>query len=211
MRSVVAIALPQLACELGRQGREIAGPLAAIVVPDAELHLPLADRPLDAVDDHARRYGVRPGQRASEAHGLVENLTVVTVGHGAIDAALGRVAEVALAFAPTAAIELERSSTDAPRSPWGETPFDTVWLDVTGAAHLAGGEETLLADLAERVAALGHRTKIALGPGPRVAQALARWSRLGAGAQGRPTIIHSPDEAKRALAGLPSGSDESMR
>src|SRR6185437_1402347 len=110
---------------------------------------------LDAVSDEARRYGVRPGQRVTEAAALHAALSVHRVSYGEIDAALGQVAEVALAFGPIAALRLREAPADGvdrtPRTPWGDAPFDTVWLDVTGAAHLTGGEEPLLAELEERI------------------------------------------------------------
>src|SRR6185369_6661229 len=127
---------------------------------------------LDAVEDEARRYGVRPGQRVAEASVLLAGLAVHRVKHGELDAALGRVAEVALAFGPIAALQLRAADPASPRSPWGDAPFDTVWLDVTGAAHLVGGEEALLDELEERVGALGHRVRLAIASGPRLAQAL---------------------------------------
>jgi protein ImuB len=74
-------------------------------------------------------------------------------------ARLGEIAEVALGFGPTVAIE-------AP---------DTVWVDITGAAHLAGGEQALAVELAARVRALGHVAHVAVSSGPRLAQAFARW------------------------------------
>ncbi|MEM9875786.1 MAG: hypothetical protein AAF928_12885, partial [Myxococcota bacterium] len=53
-----------------------------------------------AVDARAARYGVRPGQRAADAAALVGGLHIVHLGRGAIEAALGRIAEHALALAP---------------------------------------------------------------------------------------------------------------
>ena len=181
MKRIVAIVLPQLACEIARRKRIDAGvtpsgPLGVILEPDAAGVAALETAVLDAVEDEARRYGVRPGQRVTEAAALLASLSVQRVTHGEIDAALGRVAEVALGFGPTAALQLREARPDAPRTPWGDAPFDTVWLDATGAAHLVGGEEDLLAELEERVGALGHRARLAIAGGPRLAQALARFA-----------------------------------
>jgi protein ImuB len=181
MRRVVAIALPQLACEIARAKRgSHKGPLGVILEPDGKSALELDTAAvLDAVSDEARRYGVRTGQKVTEAAALVANLAVSRITYGEIDAALGRVAEIALAFGPTAALRLVRTVEtpgESPRTPWGDAPFDTVWLDVTGSAHLVGGEEALLAELEERIGALGHRVRLAIAGGPRLAQALARWA-----------------------------------
>jgi protein ImuB len=214
MKRVVAIVLPQLACEIARRkrleaGARIDGPIGVILEPDAGGARALESAALDAIEDEARRYGVRPGQRVTEATALYAGLSVQRVTYGEIDAALGRVAEVALAFGPIAALQLREAPPGAPRTPWGDAPFDTVWLDVTGSAHLAGGEEALLAELEERVGALGHRTRLSIAGGPRVAQALARWApgllgTPGSRAEGRYAITDDKAEGDaRALAPLP--------
>src|SRR5262249_27125631 len=99
-------------------------------------------------------------------------------------------------FGPTAALRLVETPSDTPRTPWGDAPFDTVWLDVTGSAHLAGGEEALLAELEERIGALGHRVRLAIASGPRLAQALARWVP-------RSPFATSAEGDARAMATLP--------
>src|SRR6185437_7373560 len=162
--------------------------------------------------------------RVTEAAALHTGLSVHRVSYGEIDAALGQVAEVALAFGPTASLRLRDAPADergvwggssplsvdrAPRTPWGDAPFDTVWLDITGAAHLTGGEEPLLAELEERIGALGHRVRLAIAGGPRIAQALARWApglsgAPGARVAGRYAIAADTAEGDaRALAPLP--------
>ncbi len=230
MRRIAAIVLPQLACEIVRQrpsfsrtpsepsaepgntpvsARPVAsrGPLAVILDPGNGTEPVLETAVLDVVSDEARRLGVRPGQKVAEAAALAANLSVHRVTYNEIDAALGRVAEVALSFAPTAAVRLKEGDAAVQRTPWGEAPFDTVWLDVTGSAHLAGGEDALLDEIAERVAALGHRARLAIANGPRIAQALARWAPSlqgtpGARASGRHPIA-APGEGARAMAALP--------
>src|SRR5262249_32758911 len=76
-------------------------------------------------------------------------------------------------------------------------------------AHLAGGEEALLAELEERIGALGHRARLAIAGGPRIAQSLARWApglygTPGARAAGRYAITKDMAEGDaRALAPRP--------
>ncbi|WP_156041409.1 DinB/UmuC family translesion DNA polymerase [Chondromyces apiculatus] len=189
-RRIAAIVLPQLACELVRQRVTAStadrgkAPLAVIL--EESVHavgsspaqgregLP-ATAVIHVVDEEARRYGVRPGQRVTEASALVAHLAIHRVTFAEIDAALGRVAELALALGPTAAIQLGARIEPGDRSAWGRGPYDTVWLDITGAAHLVGGEEALCDELAERLSVLGHRARIGISDGPRIAQALARW------------------------------------
>ncbi|MGK3996051.1 DinB/UmuC family translesion DNA polymerase [Sorangium sp. So ce1024] len=235
VRRIVAIVLPQLACELVKQRGPVSpsgkAPLAVIVGGDEERRAALAARPereppapvavIDVVDDEARRYGVRPGQKVVEAAALVAHLAIHRVTFAEIDAALGRVAEVALGLGATAAIQLgeqgasrsgasragragERAASAA-RSPWGDGPYDTVWLDITGASHLVGGEEALLDELGERVAALGHRARLAIADGPRLAQALARFGAqaLDGGGRGAEALIAPPGKGAQAIGPLP--------
>src|SRR5689334_15145898 len=234
-RRIAAIVLPKLACEIAKSRGEVKGPLAILFEAgsrDAEdrrgqVALPGFDvgsarRPavkesaiIGAVCDEARRYGVRPGQRVAEATALVARLTVLTVTFAEIDQALGRVAEVAMAFGATSAIQLKASRGVQPgpatlprapvgsqaseeRGPTGDGPFDTVWLDVTGAAHLCGGEDALLDALGERVSALGHTVHLAIADGPRIAQALARW-----GVSEKGHLIAGEARGADALAPLP--------
>jgi protein ImuB len=203
MRRIVAIVLPELACEIALRrraevGKPVTGPLAVLLVPDGGGPTVLDTATLDLVGEEALRHGVRPGQRVSEALPFCSSLAVERVTHAILDGALGSVAEIALGFAPTAAIRLSTSSTQAglPRTPWGDAPFDTVWLDATGSAHLVGGEAALLAALDGRIAALGHRAQLAIAEGPRLAQALARWS---------PGVVIAaePAAAEPAIACLP--------
>jgi len=175
----VAVVLPDLLCELAGASL-VAGsaPRAAIAgakhgsesaevsrARSAPLGVLLAHAKtqnsgvLAAVNDAAKRCGVRVGQTVAEANAFLSHLVVREVTHEQIQKRLGEIAEVALGFGPTVAIE-------AP---------DTVWVDVTGAAHLSGGENALLFELAARVRALGHLAKVAVSNGPRLAQSFARW------------------------------------
>ncbi|MEM6790049.1 MAG: hypothetical protein AAF715_21190 [Myxococcota bacterium] len=159
---------------------------------------------LHAVDARAARYGVRPGQRAADAAALVGGLHIVHLGRGAIEAALGRIAEHALALAPTVSVEgarrrerregpatgrRRRTRDEARRrdevasgrypSGLGAGPYDTVWIDATGCTQRMGGEDVFVAELHALLAPLEHRLRIALADGPWIAQAIARWHVLG--------------------------------
>ena len=60
--------------------------------------------------------------------------------------------------------------------PWvAADPPDGLVLDVTGAAHLFGGEEALLLDMEGRLRALGLAARVALAPSRGAAWALARF------------------------------------
>ena len=216
MKRILAIVASRLACELARQKREgkkaVAGkrpkpaPLAVILEREGGGAAVVETATIDVIDDEARRLGVRAGQKVVEASALASHLEIHRISYAEIDAALGRIAEVAMAFGPTAALCLREPADGVHRTPWGDAPFDTVWLDITGAAHLAGGEEALLDELSERVGVLGHSVRLAIAGGPRLAQSLARHSPGLAGAPGSRASRHpiaAPNEGKQAMAPLP--------
>jgi protein ImuB len=185
-RRIAAVVLPLLASEVARASGSAPAdrPLAVLIdaAPRDEAEAEAAARTIDAVDEAAHALGVRPGQRVSEASALTAGLVVARVAARAIEAALAGVADVATGLGPTVSI-------GAP---------DTVWVDVTGVAHLWGTEEALLRALEERVRGLGHRARGAIGDGPRIARALARF----AAHAGAPRI-HAPGRGGEALARLP--------
>jgi protein ImuB len=122
---------------------------------------PPAGAVFSAVNDAARRFGIRAGQTVAEAYAIVAHLVVREVTQSNVAARLGEIAEIAMGFGPTVSFE-------AP---------DTVWVDVTGAQHLAGGEEALALELGARVRALGHVVRVAVSNGPLLARAFARWGK----------------------------------
>ncbi|HET9933754.1 MAG TPA: DNA polymerase Y family protein, partial [Polyangiaceae bacterium] len=205
-RRVVALVLPALLCELAETpafaalGEEVKATPRSPRRRQLPLGVVLSDTPsseassasveeipatavLSAINEAASRYGVRVGQSLAEAKALVSRLVVRRVPRAAIEQGLSRVAEVALAFGATVALA-------AP---------DTVWVDVTGAAHLFGGEAALLAELVGRVRETGHRVRAALASGPLLAQAFARFGELG----GEGYLIVTPSHEQREFARLP--------
>jgi protein ImuB len=179
-RRIVALVLPALLCELA-EPRALSQkprnfPLGVVLSegPEREAQAEQAEAPsssdeilatslLSAVNDSAQRLGVRVGQTLTEGRALASRLVVRRVSRQSVEQALGRVAEIALAFGATV-------SFAAP---------DTVWVDVSGAAHLFGGEAGLLLELVGRVREAGHRVRAALASGPLLARAFARYGDLG--------------------------------
>jgi protein ImuB len=198
-RRVVAVILPELLTELAitrlsspgssarseRARRPEAQPLGVLLVESAAASLGalLETATLAAVNHAAESFGVRVGQTVAEAHAFVSRLVVKEITREQLLSRLGEIAEVALGFGPTVSLE-------AP---------DTVWVDVTGASHLAGGEEALALDLGARVRALGHRVRVGVASGPRLAQAFARWGRVSR----EGCLIVSQEETARRVAELP--------
>jgi protein ImuB len=168
-RRVGAVVLTHLACEL--TAREGDAKDLSLAVVDAK-HDAHSDEEAElgnillAVNDAAHKLGVRAGQTVAEARSRVAGLAVRGLTVRALRGALGRVAEIALSFGPTVAIET--GDPDEPR--------DTVWVDLTSTTHLFGGEEAALFELASRVRELGHRVRAAIADGPRLARAASLFA-----------------------------------
>jgi len=111
-----------------------------------------------ALNPAAREARLRPGQRLTDARSICPEL-IAEPGDPAGDAAT-----------------LRRLALWAQRwSPWTATDgMDGLLVDVTGAAHLFGGEGDLLRDMAHRLRAGGHPARIAIAPTVGGAWALAR-------------------------------------
>jgi len=138
-----------------------------------------------ALNEAAEAEGLKPGGSLADARAQAQSLQVRTVDPVADSAALRRLALWATRYTPTA-------------SPWSEeNGADGFFLDIEGAAHLFGGEEMLIADLASRLQqnfSLPARLAVAATPG--TAWALSRFHAAPL------TVLPSGEEAA-ALAPLP--------
>jgi protein ImuB len=112
-----------------------------------------------AVDAAAAALGLRAGMPLAQAQALVPGLAIHPAEPEADAAALGLLAAWCLRYAPL-------SAPDAP---------DGIWLDITGCAHLHGGETKLLRDLVSRLAAQGIAAHAAVADTPGAAHAVARF------------------------------------
>jgi len=100
------------------------------------------------------------------------------------DAALRRLAIWATRYTPNV-------------SPWGEeNGADGFFLDVSGAAHLFGGEQALLADLADRLDRFGLPARMAVADTAGAAWALSHH-------HASPLIVLPSGDETKALATLP--------
>lgn len=116
-------------------------------------------RVVTAVDAAARARGLRVGMPATQAQALVAGLDARDADPGADAAALDQLALWALRrFAPIVAVD----------------PPDGLMIDISGAAHLRGGEADLLADLIARLTEAGVAGRAAVAPTYGAAHALAR-------------------------------------
>jgi protein ImuB len=138
---------------------------------------------LVAVDACARALGLRPGEPLARARARLNTPLAVHPADPEADAAA-----------------LERLCLWAKRYGPGVAAFgaaegrDGLFLDVEGSSHLFGGETSLVADLARRLAGNGLPARIAVAGNPGCAFALARHGSGG--------LVPSGGEAE-ALGGLP--------
>src|SRR5579872_528738 len=116
-----------------------------------------------AMNKAAEDAGIVLGDPVADARAKADNLQVRAADASADDAALRRLALWATRYTPTA-------------SPWNEeNGADGFFLDIEGAAHLFGGEDNLLADLAGRLENFGLPARVAVAATPGAAWALSRF------------------------------------
>ena len=138
-----------------------------------------------ALDAAAEAAGLWVGQPLRDAHALCAGLATRPrdpVGERAFLAALRRWA--------------------GRFSPWvAEAPPDALMLDLTGCAHLFGGEAALLAQAEADCAAMGLSLRAGLADTPGAAWALARFAGQGAGSDRSGDAIDQEARATRSRAG----------
>src|SRR5579863_1046632 len=122
-----------------------------------------------ALNEAAEAAGLAPGEPLADARAKAGFLQVRAVDAAADDAALRRLALWATRYTPTA-------------SPWNEdNGADGFFLDIAGSAHLFGGEEKLLADLAARLRKnFGLPARLAVADTPGAAWALSHFHKTPA-------------------------------
>ena len=113
---------------------------------------------LAAVDQAAATLGLAVGMTLADARARVPELTVFDQDEAADQAWLERIADGCIRYTPMVAVD----------------PPDGVILDVTGCAHLFGGEAGLIADIEARLASLGMTSRHAFAGTSFGAHALAR-------------------------------------
>jgi protein ImuB len=197
MRRVACIALPEIRVEIARSPSYAPPPaeggpgwgLLTVVIArpggavKSEREV-LGNTRIDVVSREAERAGIRAGQTVAAARAKHAGLRVRVVAEDAVEGALARVAEVALAFGPAVAFDVTE---------------DVVWVEIGGCAHLHGGETALGCALEARVRALGHDCCVAMADGPRIASAVARFAKS---TPGQPRLV-PPGQGAAAMRALP--------
>jgi protein ImuB len=154
--------------------------------PDTPLVTAASDGPcrvIAAADRAAQGRGIRVGMALAHTRAMVPGLIVVDTDPNGDAAALARIAAWCRRYAPLTAAD----------------PPDGVWVDVTGCAHLRGGEGALLADLLDHLGQDGVAARAAIADTPGAAHAVARFAPDAA------TVV-PVGTASVVLASLPVGA-----
>jgi protein ImuB len=153
--------------------------------PDAALPLVLVGqsgrrREVVATNAAALKAGLRIGMPATKAQALVKELLIHHADPAADAEALERLAVWALRYSPIVA-------ADDP---------DGLVIDATGASHLHGGEDAMVADAISRLEAVGINARAAMADTWGAAHALARFA-------ARPAFIVPARESEERIKPLP--------
>ncbi len=141
------------------------------------------------VDARASDLGVRLAMSLADARAIQPKLEAIEANPEEDARALDNIAAWCERFTPIVVID----------------PPEGLFLDITGCAHLFGGEENLRAEIVTRLRAQGFGARAAIAPTPGAAWALARYGRepspplrgRGQGEGGRsntqaPDRLHAP-------------------
>jgi protein ImuB len=139
---------------------------------------------LAALNPAARAAGLRHGQAHADACAILPALLSAPVEPERDAAALRKLALWAERFSPAVAVDA--------RFPGQEG----LTLDMTGGAHLFGGEAALLADLRARLARADIPARVAIADTAAAAWALARFD-------GAREVVAPPGRTREAVADLP--------
>lgn len=177
MTRVVSIFLPDLATDRIRRADPSIPPEQAIAV----IAKSGSKRWVSAADAAAKKAGVHVGMQAAKAQALFRGLTMIDADPAADAAALERITFWALTqYSPIVAAD----------------GLDGIVMDTEGADHLQGGEEPMLARIANQFRAKGLTARVAIADTWGAANACAR-------AITRETVIVPRGETVRAVEKLP--------
>lgn len=136
---------------------------------------------LHAVNAAAReRFGLRRGQSHADARAIAPDLVSVPAEPAEEARALEALALWFERFSPMVAVD----------------GADGLLFDMTGAAHLFGGEHAMLREIVQRLRAADIAAHAALADTPGAAWALARYSH-------RPVSLAAAGASRDAIAGFP--------
>ena len=155
MKRIASIWLPHLAIEHWAKSADCAPDNPVVLTVEGTHGLII-----HAVTQAAAERGARPGARLTDARALDPALVAVPTDPAGDAALVERLAKWAGRWSPLVEV-------DGP---------DGLRLDITGVAHLFGGERGLVRDVQHCFARLGLTIRVAIAPTAAAAWALARFS-----------------------------------
>src|SRR5271165_105307 len=182
MRRVMYLWLPRWPIDRRRLSRRKNSGAPAEAVPFATVVDAAGRRLLAAVNPAATAAGLAPGMPLADALSFLPGLATAAAEPAEDAAALRRLAEWCGRYSPWTA-------------PDGT---DGVRIEITGSAHLWGGERALAADLRARLDRLRITARIAIADTLGAAWAMARFAEAE-----RDPFILPPENFRAALAPLP--------
>ena len=156
MKRILFIWLPHLAIERWAKSNGLP-PENPVVLTVEGAHGPV----IHAVTKSAAERGARAGARLTDARALDPALVAIAADPEGDAALVRRLARWAGRWSPLV-----------------EVDGDGLRLDVSGVAHLFGGEAALVRDMERRFARIGLTTRVAIAPTAAAAWALARYQPL---------------------------------
>jgi protein ImuB len=181
-RRIASLWLPDLPIERWRKATGAPADAAAVLVVDAQ-HGQLIHAATAAALDR----GARVGGRLMDARALDPALEAVGADLPGDAGFLTQLAQWAGRWSPL--VEVDGA--------------DALRLDVTGVAHLFGGERGLLADMQALVGALGFCCRVAVAPTAGAAWGLSHYGAAAAAICPAPSRGEGGEALSRALAPLP--------
>jgi protein ImuB len=156
MRRIASIWLPHLAIERWAKSRDYA-PDSPVVLTVEDTHGPI----IHAVTKAAAERGARAGARLTDARALDPGLVAVPADPEGDAAMLHKLARWASRWSPL--VEVDGA--------------DSLRLDVSGVAHLFGGERGLVEDVRRCFEGIGLTTRLTIAPTAAAAWALSHFDR----------------------------------
>jgi protein ImuB len=174
MRRILALWLPRFSTDrLKRKDASLCDASPLVIAGRANNALYV-----QALDERAQKLGLYKGQPLANARAMVPALTIRPAEDNKDRALLEQIADWCDRFSPFVAT----------------APRDGLLIDITGAAHLFGGEAAMLNHVSGKIAGQGFAVQAAIAGTAPAAQALARFA---------PNHIAAPGTEEQALARLP--------
>ena len=148
---------------------------------------------ISAVNNVAELAGLKPQMALADARAILPSITLHSSNLVEDQKMLNRIAQWCERYSPWTRGEDTDSKDPSLEGAGGAG----LWLDITGCAHLYGGEEDMLIDMIKRIEKLGFKAHAAIADTLGCAWAIARFSMKQS-----PWRIVPPGKSRQAIAPL---------